>query len=191
MFHAKGIGCIKKFSCWLQLTSGKPPGGQRYWFFAKSEIVCVISLRRQYFRQYSIISFDKQYEIFPYSRDKHDDSSLRHARAKRMATLSPQPSPSSAKKRYALKKTVTSSSILFNEIHPEKWKQPFHWWYKSETSFPGGAKREIRYSAERRAILRGEITIKGRSAVWNNSCIFYRAEMFLCDTFHDCEFFAR
>lgn len=90
----------------------------------------------------------------------------------------------SAEKRHAHKGTVTSSSILFNEIHPKKWKQPFHrWQYKSETSFPGGVKREIRYSAERCAMLRGEITIKGRSTVWNNSCIFHRAEMFLCDTF--------
>lgn len=82
----------------------------------------------------SIQLFVQQYKTFPYSCDKlhdmHNTIRLYIVRVKRMA-LSLSLSLSTnlhllAEKRYAHKETVTSSSILFNEIHPEKWKQPFH-----------------------------------------------------------------
>lgn len=49
---------------------------------------------RRHFRQYSIVSFDKQDETFPYSRDKHDSSLHRTSKTNRKPSR-PNPSPSS------------------------------------------------------------------------------------------------
>jgi len=126
----KEIGCIK-FSCLLQLILGKPSGNEPlifcYILLAVSNCWQTYSDFQQYPIRYLLNS--TRHLIFAWYGDLNDmHRTIRFCEIRANGTLHPASLHFSAEKRHAHKGRVTSSSILFNEIHLKKWKQPFHRW---------------------------------------------------------------